>query len=174
VRALPHGPVRRSGRIACRAVTKATRSLSWFRTAPGAGRGAGKPLEQDIGIRRRPVVDTAWPPPPRRGPGRSVPDDGQPAGRRLPAKPSPRNSAWWRASRRACGHLPRQPRACGPGWRKQIANTHQNSRACGPGRCYLSCMISPNQGNLPGFRVQVPSDTIFVYSSHFRAYGNFA
>lgn len=39
---------------------------------------------------------------------------------------------------------------------EQIANTWQNIGAPGHRSCYLSCMISPDQGNLPGFRVQAP------------------
>ena len=41
----------------------------------------------------------------------------------------------------------------------QTANTSRNTRARRLWSCYLSCMISPNQGNFTGLRVQVPPRT---------------
>jgi hypothetical protein len=54
----------------------------------------------------------------------------------------------------SCRH-PRAPPCTGQA-AARIENTPPNIHARWHRSCYLSCMISPNQGNLPGFRVQVP------------------
>jgi len=50
----------------------------------------------------------------------------------------------------------------------QTANTSRNTRARRLWSCYLSCMISPDQGNFTGLRVQVPSDTVNPHNQPFR------
>jgi len=42
----------------------------------------------------------------------------------------------------------------------QTANTSRNPEHTALVLCYSRCMISPNQGDLTGFRVQGPSDTL--------------
>ena len=46
--------------------------------------------------------------------------------------------------------------ACAGQVADQIANTSRNTRGRSSRSCYPYCMISPNRGNITGFRVQVP------------------
>src|SRR5690349_20311709 len=49
----------------------------------------------------------------------------------------------------------------------QKANTPPNTRERPPRSCYSYFMISPIRGNLTGFRVQVPSDTLNPHERPF-------